>query len=41
MAEERATKRFRNLEESNLVPKKTNINKNKSSSTKREYKMQP
>ena len=39
IAEERATKRFRNLEEGDLISKKGNINKSKSSSTKREYKL--
>ena len=39
IAEERATNRFKNLEKENLTLKKGNINKNKGSSSKREYKL--
>ena len=38
-AEERATKRFRNLKEDEVSSKKINLNKNKSSTSKREYKL--
>ena len=39
IAEERATKRFKDLKEDNLQSKKTNIGKNKGSSPRREYKL--
>ncbi len=39
IAEERATKRFKNLKEDILVPKKGNLGKNKGSSSRREYKL--
>ena len=39
IAEERATKRFKNLKEDILVPKKGNLSKNKGSSSRREYKL--
>ena len=39
MAEERATKRFKNLRDDDLGKKKTNLNKGKSSDNKREYKL--
>ena len=38
-AEERATKRFKNLKDDDLGLKKTNLGKSKSSSSKREYKL--
>jgi len=39
IAEERATKRFRNVEKESLQAKKSTIGKNKSSTSKREYKL--
>jgi len=39
IAEEKATKRFKNLKEDNLVSKKGNLGKSKSSATGREYKL--
>ena len=39
IAEERATKRFKNLKEDISVPKKGNLSKNKGSSSRREYKL--
>ncbi len=39
IAEERATKRFQNLKEESVFPKKENISKNKSLTSKREYKL--
>ena len=39
IAEERATKRFKNLKEYNLVEKKGSLSKNKSTTQKREYKL--
>ncbi len=39
MAEERATKRFRDIKEENLQPKKSNLGKNKGFVSKREYKL--
>ena len=39
IAEERATKRFKNLKEGTALPKKGNLSKNKNFSTKREYKL--
>ena len=36
MAEERATKRFENLKEDNLQPKKSNLSKDKSFATQKE-----
>ena len=39
IAEERATKRFKNLKEEKLQPKKSNLGKSKGISPKREYKL--
>ena len=39
IAEERATKRFKNLKEESIIPKKENIGKNKSFTPRREYKL--
>ena len=39
IAEERATKRFRSLEEEKFQAKKSSLNKNKSTTSKREYKL--
>ena len=39
IAEEKATKRFKNLKEDNLVSKKGNLGKSKSSAPRREYKL--
>ena len=39
IAEDRATKRFRNLKEDNLQIKKSSLGKNKSTSPRREYKL--
>ena len=39
IAEERATKRFKNLKEESPISKKENLGKNKSSASKREYKL--
>ena len=39
MAEERATKRFKNLKEDNLQQKKSNLGKDKAFTSKREYKL--
>jgi len=39
IAEERATKRFKNLKEESLQPKKSNLVKTKGSTTRREYKL--
>ena len=39
IAEERATKRFKNPNEYNLVPKKGNLGKNKGTASRREYKL--
>ena len=39
IAEERATKRFKDLKKENLQPKKSSLGKNKGSTSKREYKL--
>ena len=39
LAEERATKRFKNIKEENLQSKKSNLTKSKGSTSKREYKL--